>query len=133
MKSAREMVVEAIHKWYHSDKCHCCTDLADQILSALGQGECDGKEKEPRKDSLCETCKIVKGCNVRFSTMGITNKCGLYQPLGISGKENQIKETPKRIDHIGCETGYITMKFIDKMNEMIDAINEIKVLNGEGG
>jgi hypothetical protein len=45
MKSAREMVVEAIHKWYHSDKCHCCTDLADQILSALGQGECELQER----------------------------------------------------------------------------------------
>jgi len=53
--------------------------ISDLAL-ALSKLQIKGEEEETIQKSLCEICKIVRDCTVRFSTMGIVNKCGLYQP-----------------------------------------------------
>jgi hypothetical protein len=55
------------------------------------------REKDVINNSLCETCKIVRDCKVRFSTMGIISKCGIYEPVCTCDKLK-----PSWTEGLGC-------------------------------
>jgi hypothetical protein len=147
--SNREKLVRII-RLYYTDEEMTEHDCADQILSALGQGECECVHpyKEKHSDTKCGKCggtlpETPKRAVKKVYPDGDTYECPFCdKPIY---HESRIPETPKRIDELDVK--FIDVyypecrKLVDKINELVISMNdvivefreqgiEIKVLNG---
>ena len=112
----------------------CVVDFAGLMPKPpQAKGECEGGHpthiwhNEPRKD--CATCgkplpekEPRKECEHQWSEEGLTRDlclvCGEW-------KENQIKETPKRIEPLGDDLGIAWIATLkDKINELCKDRND---------